>query len=96
MQFISLLQIDFYRFRISRTIRRHVLTGPAEYSLGFGICRPLHQFGGRRATIEVGALLYLQGLGAGLGQRIGGELHDLGELKGLSQLFALSLQPTLM
>src|SRR5882724_447492 len=79
-----------YRFWTNRTLGRHAPAGPAEYSLGFCICRALHQFGGWRATIEVGALLYLQGLGAGLGQRIGGELHDLGQLEGLSQLFALS------
>src|SRR6476659_1151940 len=60
-----------------------------EYSLGLCICRPLHRFGGRRATIEICALLYIQGLGAGFGQRLGRELDDLGQLKGLSQLFAL-------
>src|SRR4051812_38464150 len=61
-----------------------------ECSLRFSICRPLHQFGGRRAAIEVGTLLYLQGLGAGLRQRLRRELHDLSQIKSFSQLFALS------
>src|SRR6267378_5791443 len=93
MVFTSASHRYSYRFWTSRTFRRHAAAGPAEYSLGFSICRTLHQFGGRRTTIEVGALLYVQRLGAGLGQCIGGELHDLGQLKGLSQLFALSPPP---
>src|SRR5712664_4198338 len=79
-----------YRFWTNRTLGRHAPAGPAEYSLGFCICRTLHQFGGWRATIEVGARLYFQGLRAGLRQRIRSELHDLGQLQGLSQFFALS------
>src|SRR6267143_5315736 len=93
MVFTSASHRYSYRFWTSRTFRRHAAAGPAEYSLGFSICRTLHQFGGRRTTIEVGALLYVQRLGAGLGQCIGGELHDLGQLKALSQLFALSPPP---
>src|ERR1051325_5576824 len=59
----------------------------AECSLASCSCCTFHEFGGRRATIKVGALLYLQGLCPGLRQRIRGELHDFIQLEGLSQFF---------
>src|SRR6267142_1392732 len=81
-----------------QTLRRHAPTRAipnrdrplVEYSLVAFICCTFQEFGGVRATIKVGALLYIQGLRAGLRQRIRGELHDLGQLQGLAQLLPLS------
>src|SRR6267142_2133090 len=96
--FISRTPTYPYRLWNSQTLRRHAPTRAipnrdrplVEYSLVAFICCTFQEFGGVRATIKVGALLYIQGLRAGLRQRIRGELHDLGQLQGLAQLLPLS------
>src|SRR5262245_56246713 len=52
--------------------------------------RSPHELGRRRATINVGAFLQLERVGASLGQSLRAELHNLGKLQGLFQFLGLT------